>query len=52
MSIKKVVAWLLLAFVVFFVITQPNTSADMVRSAFTGLSDAAGSFADFVTSLV
>lgn len=51
-NVKRVIAWLLLAFVVFFIVTQPETSADMVRSAFRGLSSAASAFANFVTSLV
>jgi large-conductance mechanosensitive channel len=50
-NVKRVIAWLLLAFVIFFIVTQPETSADMVRSAFRGLSNAASGFANFVTSL-
>jgi hypothetical protein len=49
---KRLIAWLLLAFIVFFIVTQPDTSADMVRSAFRGLSNAASAFANFVTQLV
>jgi len=50
-NVKRVIAWLLLAFIVFFIVSQPETSADMVRSAFRGLSNAASGFANFVTSL-
>jgi hypothetical protein len=51
-NIKKLVAWLVVAFIVFFIVTQPETSADMVRSAFRFLSNAASAFANFITSLV
>lgn len=50
-SAKKVVFWLLIAFVVFYVLSAPESSADLVRSAFDGLGDAAGSFAEFIQSL-
>ncbi len=49
---KKVVGLLLLAFVLFFIITQPETSADIVRSTFRGLSNVASAIADFITNLV
>lgn len=52
MNAKKVVGLLLLAFVIFFIVTQPETSADIVRSTFRGLSNAASAIADFVTNLV
>jgi len=51
-NIKKLVAWLVVAFIVFFIVTQPETSADMVRSAFRFLSNAAAAIANFITSLV
>lgn len=52
MSLKRVLAWLLLAFVIFFVVTQPQTAAGLVRNIFGGLSDAAEALADFMQSLV
>lgn len=52
MNAKKIVGLLLLAFVIFFIVTQPETSADIVRSTFRGLSNAASAIADFVTNLV
>lgn len=51
-NVKKLIAWLIIAFIIFFIVTQPETSADMVRSAFRGLSNAAAAFANFITSLV
>ena len=52
MSLKKVVAWLLVAFVVFYVIKYPVDSADFVRTAGEALGNAASSLAAFVGSLV
>jgi hypothetical protein len=51
-SLKKVIAWLVVAFVVFYVIKSPEGSADLVRSAGKALGSAASSLADFVGSLV
>ena len=50
--LKKVLVWLAVAFVVFYVIQQPESSAEMVRSAGVALGDAASSLASFVGSLV
>ena len=51
MSLKKVVAWLVVAFVIFYVIQYPEASAEMVRSAGHALGEAASSMASFVSSL-
>ena len=51
-SLKKVIVWLVVAFVVFYVIKYPDDSAAMVKSAGTALGNAASSLADFVGSLV
>jgi large-conductance mechanosensitive channel len=51
-NLKKVVTWLIVAFVVFYVIQQPEKSADMVRSAGHALGAAASSMSAFVGSLV
>jgi len=51
-SMKKVLAWLLLAFAIFYVIQAPESSAAFVRSAGQALGDAATSFATFVSNLV
>ncbi len=51
MSLKKVLVWLAIAFVVFYVIQQPESSADMVKNAGEALGDAASSIAAFVSSL-
>ena len=52
MSLKKVVAWLVVAFVVWFVIQAPEQSAQMVKNAGEALGNAATSLAQFVGSLV
>ena len=51
-NLKKVLVWLAIAFVVFYVIQQPESSAEMVRTAGVALGDAASSIAAFVTNLV
>ena len=51
-NLKKVVTWLVVAFVVFYVIQAPEQSAQLVRSAGQALGDAASSLAAFLESLV
>ena len=50
--LKKVISWLVVAFVVFYVIQAPEDSAQLVRTAGHALGDAASSLAAFVGSLV
>ena len=52
MSLKKVLAWLVIAFALFYVIQAPEASAQLVRTAGQALGDAAESLAAFVGSLV
>lgn len=51
MNLKKVLTWLLVAFVVWYVIQNPEGSAEMVRNAGNALGDAASSLSEFVGSL-
>jgi large-conductance mechanosensitive channel len=51
-SLKKIVAWLVVAFVIFYVIHAPEQSAEMVRNAGEAIGNAANSFAAFIGSLV
>lgn len=51
MNLKKVVTWLIVAFVVFYVIQAPEASAQIVRNAGHALGNAASSLASFVKSL-
>ena len=48
---KKVLTWLALGFVVFYVISAPESSAAFVRSAGEALGNAASSLAAFFESL-
>jgi hypothetical protein len=50
-TLKKVLTWLAVAFIVFYVIKAPESSANIVRSAGQALGDAASSLAAFVGSL-
>jgi hypothetical protein len=50
-SLKKVLTWLAVAFVVFYVIQRPEDAAGIVRSAGAALGDAADSLSAFVGSL-
>ncbi|TYP89915.1 hypothetical protein [Blastococcus xanthinilyticus] len=52
MNLKKVLTWVVVAFVVFYVIQAPESSAELVRNAGEALGDAASSLATFVGSLV
>ena len=51
-NLKKVVAWLVVAFVVFYVIQAPEAAAQIVRNIGTALGNAASSLAAFIGSLV
>jgi len=51
-NLKKVVTWLVVAFVIFYIIRAPESSAEIVRSAGQALGDAASSLASFVGSLI
>jgi hypothetical protein len=50
--LKKVLTWLAVAFVVFYIIQRPEDAAGIVRSAGAALGDAATSLSAFVGSLV
>jgi hypothetical protein len=49
--LKKVLSWLVVAFVIFYIIQRPEDAATIVRSAGSALADAATSVAAFVGSL-
>ncbi|MEI4272078.1 hypothetical protein TEK04_10125 [Klenkia sp. LSe6-5] len=51
MNVKKLLSFVVVAFVLFYVISQPERSADIVRTTGTALADAAGQLATFVGSL-
>jgi hypothetical protein len=51
-SLKKVLTWVVVAFVLFYVIQQPEASAALVRDAGEALGSAASSLSEFVGNLV
>jgi hypothetical protein len=51
-NLKKVLTWLVVAFILFYVIQAPESSADLVRNTGEKLGDAASALATFVGSLV
>jgi large-conductance mechanosensitive channel len=51
-NLKKIITWLVVAFVIFYVIQAPEASAQIVKNAGQALGDAASSLAAFVGSLV
>ena len=50
-TVKKVLTWLALAFVIFYIISAPESSANIVRGAGQAIGDAATSLASFFESL-
>ena len=51
MKIKKIAGLLLIAFVVFYVLSFPEDSSNIIKSTFSALGDAATNFASFVKSI-
>jgi Na+/proline symporter len=49
--LRKVITWLIVLFVIFYVATEPTGAGDLVHHAYNGLHDAASSLATFVNSL-
>jgi hypothetical protein len=52
MPLRRIVGFLVLALVIFFIITQPTTAANSVQSIGGALRDAADSITTFFTELV
>lgn len=52
MNYKKMAIFMGIAFVLYYLIAQPNESVDLVRSALGGVGQAAATLADFVRRLV
>jgi hypothetical protein len=51
-SLKKIITWLVVAFLVFYVIRSPDDSARIVKDVGQALGNAASALAKFVGSLV
>ncbi|HEY9391347.1 MAG TPA: hypothetical protein VIR27_16480 [Mycobacteriales bacterium] len=52
MNVKKILTWLGIAFVAFYLLSSPQDSADLVKSAMGNLGTAADKVSQFVKSLV
>ena len=52
MSLKKVLTWVVVAFALFYVIQEPEASAELVRDGGEALGSVASSLSEFVGSLV
>ncbi|ETK36447.1 hypothetical protein GCM10009530_49200 [Microbispora corallina] len=52
MNVKKVLTYLVVAFVIFYLFTQPANAAAAVKSLFGGVSTGAERLSAFFTSLV
>lgn len=50
--VKKLLTWLGIAFLIFFIAFRPNSAADVFKSLGGGLMDIASGFGDFFSSLV
>jgi hypothetical protein len=48
---KKVITWAIVLFVIYYLATEPHSSANLVHSAFNGLHSAANSLSRFVNGL-
>jgi hypothetical protein len=51
MSIQKVIQYGAIAFVIFFVVTAPDSAANLIQSGINGLRDLGHGLSDFVGSL-
>jgi hypothetical protein len=52
LNYKKLGLFAAIAVVMYYVVTEPNESANLVQDAFGGVGDAAGALAEFLRSLV
>ncbi|MFF9059177.1 hypothetical protein ACF09K_10830 [Streptomyces sp. NPDC014882] len=48
---KRIAVYVIVVFVLYVIITDPEKAADYVQIAFEGISDAAGAIGDFFTWL-
>ncbi|GII53991.1 hypothetical protein Pth03_23800 [Planotetraspora thailandica] len=51
MNVKKVATYVAVAFVIFYLLTQPTAAAAAVRGMFDGITTGAERLATFFTSL-
>jgi hypothetical protein len=50
-EMKKVVTWVLVAFLVFYIVTQPSQAANIFRQLGSGVAGVATGFGDFISNL-
>jgi hypothetical protein len=50
--LKKILGWLAIAFLAYYVVKNPSGAAATAHHIGTGLASAAGSLGDFFTALV
>ena len=51
MKLKKIAGLLLIAFVVFYILSFPDDSSNIIKSTISALGEAATNFATFVKSI-
>lgn len=51
MAAKKVVTWVAIAFVAFYLVTNPENAADLVRSAGSGIASLFDAVIRFLSSV-
>ncbi len=51
MTTKKVVGWLVVIFVVFFIVTQPSQAANIAHDLWNGIINIFHGIGDFISSL-
>ena len=49
---KKIIKWSLIALLAFYVVTQPQNAAGVVKSIGSGLQNAAVGFSQFITTAI
>ncbi|MFI6484434.1 hypothetical protein ACIBH1_41390 [Nonomuraea sp. NPDC050663] len=52
MQVKKIVTYVAVAFVVFYLFTRPAEAADAVNGVFSGIVTGANQLATFFTSVI
>jgi hypothetical protein len=50
-GVKKVVTWVLVAFLIFYVVSQPAQAAQMARRLGSGVMSIANGFGSFISGL-
>ncbi len=51
MILNRVIKWLIILFVVFYLVTQPTSAGHLISGAFHGIHAAGNSLAHFINAL-